>query len=508
MEPWIFGEAPLDQTVAAAAALRRVTGLLLAAEDDDPAVDRLIAALARPRPTSPSRPRPTGSPGSAPPSAATAGCTSTTAATSAPTTRCFPAYDIAVDGRRRPARSPSRSPTRARPGSSTAASSPCSSTASSSTTTARSGWPARRPRSASATAGRRRSSRRYLAAERRTEDGRIHSTVRRSWRGPTWSSPTCPPGDAGQRPRLRVAQGGQARHHPRPAPPPTAKGWAQTATGSASTAPARCCRAPCYRQGAPRAAASAPSSPTPTSAPPSTLAMRRAARAACTVTRAPELHRVRTSDALPEPFGARRPTVRAMEDAGWTCQRSRRPLHLGEHGPPKGTIHTHGGGLRATAAGLEARCIGAGRTALHPDAVLLDRGVLRRAAVDADRRRDPAHRGRAGAGTHAPAPGAGAGDALPGLARSGRQARRPPRFATADLSSLRDGSLRRAPAERRRRRGTANLFGMTESFGPWCGDAARRRSPAGQVRQLRAGPSPASRCGSSTRDRGCRASMG
>jgi len=45
MEPWVFGEAPLEQTKAAAARLRRVTGLLLAAEQDDPAVDRLLAAL-------------------------------------------------------------------------------------------------------------------------------------------------------------------------------------------------------------------------------------------------------------------------------------------------------------------------------------------------------------------------------------------------------------------------------------------------------------------------------
>jgi acyl-CoA synthetase (AMP-forming)/AMP-acid ligase II len=46
-----------------------------------------------------------------------------------------------------------------------------------------------------------------------------------------------------------------------------------------------------------------------------------------------------------------------------------------------------------------------------------------------------------------------------------------PRFATADLSALRDGSLpavlppRRRPAPGAR----ANLFGMTETFGPYCG---------------------------------------
>ncbi len=45
MEPWTFGVEPLEQTTAVAARLRRLTGLLLAAEDDDPAVDRLLAAL-------------------------------------------------------------------------------------------------------------------------------------------------------------------------------------------------------------------------------------------------------------------------------------------------------------------------------------------------------------------------------------------------------------------------------------------------------------------------------
>jgi acyl-coenzyme A thioesterase PaaI-like protein len=42
---WTFGVEPLAQTVAAADLLRRVTGLVLAMERDDPAVDRLIATL-------------------------------------------------------------------------------------------------------------------------------------------------------------------------------------------------------------------------------------------------------------------------------------------------------------------------------------------------------------------------------------------------------------------------------------------------------------------------------
>jgi acyl-CoA synthetase (AMP-forming)/AMP-acid ligase II len=47
-----------------------------------------------------------------------------------------------------------------------------------------------------------------------------------------------------------------------------------------------------------------------------------------------------------------------------------------------------------------------------------------------------------------------------------------PDFAAADLSSLGDGSLGPVlPADRRPAPGArANLFGMTESFGPYCGD--------------------------------------
>ncbi len=42
---WTFGEEPLPQTVAVADLLRRVTGLVLAAECEEPAVTRLVAAL-------------------------------------------------------------------------------------------------------------------------------------------------------------------------------------------------------------------------------------------------------------------------------------------------------------------------------------------------------------------------------------------------------------------------------------------------------------------------------
>ena len=43
--PWTFGAEPLSQTVTAAALVRRVTGLLLALEGEEPDVDRLITEL-------------------------------------------------------------------------------------------------------------------------------------------------------------------------------------------------------------------------------------------------------------------------------------------------------------------------------------------------------------------------------------------------------------------------------------------------------------------------------
>jgi hypothetical protein len=42
-----FGEKPLPQTVAAAAAIRRLTGLLLSIENEHPAVDDMLARFAR-----------------------------------------------------------------------------------------------------------------------------------------------------------------------------------------------------------------------------------------------------------------------------------------------------------------------------------------------------------------------------------------------------------------------------------------------------------------------------
>ena len=120
------------------------------------------------------------------------------------------------------------------------------------------------------------------------------------------------------------------------------------------------------------------------------------------------------------------------------------------------------------------------RPALHPDALLLGRRLRDRSAVGARRRGDARDRGAARAGAHARAPRnangsrcSGAGPTRP--TRSPRSPGSPARISTA----LRPGSLQSVlPAPARGRR--APLLGMTESFGPYCGDRLDRDLPAGK----------------------------
>jgi acyl-CoA synthetase (AMP-forming)/AMP-acid ligase II len=152
----------------------------------------------------------------------------------------------------------------------------------------------------------------------------------------------------------------------------------------------------------------------------------------------------------------------------------------GSRGAPKGVIHTHGGGVRAVTSGLDARCV-------HPDERLyipmpffwtggFSSGLMTALAAGATLLTEAT-----------PEP-----EATLSLLEKERvtlfrgwpdQAVRlaaHPRFAQADLSGLRGGSLPAVlpPSLRSVPGARANLFGMTETFGPYCGARADVDLPA------------------------------
>jgi acyl-CoA synthetase (AMP-forming)/AMP-acid ligase II len=151
----------------------------------------------------------------------------------------------------------------------------------------------------------------------------------------------------------------------------------------------------------------------------------------------------------------------------------------GSRGAPKGTIHTHGGGLRAVATGLEARCIGPGERLYIPMPFFWTGGfasgllsaLVAGATLLTEARPEPEHtldllvRERA--------------TLFRGWPDQAARLAAHPRFASADLSSLGPGSLPAAlPAAQRPAPGArANLFGMTETFGPYCGAPLDRDLP-------------------------------
>ena len=97
---WDFGVEPLPQTVTAAALLRRVTNLVLALEDEEPDVDRLVADLRRAEQALAARVPPE----AAPRVGAAAGGEGRVyldhARDIGAFNPCFPEYDLAVDGDR------------------------------------------------------------------------------------------------------------------------------------------------------------------------------------------------------------------------------------------------------------------------------------------------------------------------------------------------------------------------------------------------------------------------
>ena len=194
---------------------------------------------------------------------------------------------------------------------------------------------------------------------------------------------------------------------------------------------------------------------------------------------APSLRRVWRSDDLPEP--ATPPSlVRALETRVRPADDLAVLFTSGSRGAPKGVIHNHGGALRATAAGLAARCVGPGERLYIPmpffwtggfaggllTALVAGATLLTEAEPEPARTLDLLQRERA--------------TLFRGWPDQASRLAAHPAFAGADLSSLRDGSLGAVlPTERRPAPGArANLFGMTESFGPYCGDRLDTDLPA------------------------------
>jgi acyl-coenzyme A synthetase/AMP-(fatty) acid ligase len=151
----------------------------------------------------------------------------------------------------------------------------------------------------------------------------------------------------------------------------------------------------------------------------------------------------------------------------------------GSTGPPKGVVHSHGNALAAVRSGLAARCIDANTRLYLPMPFFwvggLGGGVLSALLAGAtlvteeiprpettlqllERERVTLFRGWP--------------DQAEALARRSAS-------VGADLSSLRPGSLEALlPQEQRAAPGArAKLFGMTESFGPYCGYRADTDMP-------------------------------
>jgi len=151
----------------------------------------------------------------------------------------------------------------------------------------------------------------------------------------------------------------------------------------------------------------------------------------------------------------------------------------GSSGPPKGVVHSHGNALAAVQSGLAARCIDADTrlylpmpffwvggfgsgvlSALLAGATLVTEEIPRPESTLRllERERVTLFRGWP--------------DQAEALARQSPS-------VGADLSTLRPGSLEPLlPLEQRAERGArAKLFGMTESFGPYCGYPADTDMP-------------------------------
>jgi acyl-CoA synthetase (AMP-forming)/AMP-acid ligase II len=151
----------------------------------------------------------------------------------------------------------------------------------------------------------------------------------------------------------------------------------------------------------------------------------------------------------------------------------------GSRGAPKGTMHTHGSALAAVASGLDARRVGHDERLYIPmpffwtgglaagllTALVAGATLITEAVPDPERTLPLLERSRV--------------TLFRGWPDQAARLAADPRFAAADLSSLRPGSLPAvlAPRQRAASGARANLFGMTETFGPYCGARLDRDMP-------------------------------
>ena len=143
----------------------------------------------------------------------------------------------------------------------------------------------------------------------------------------------------------------------------------------------------------------------------------------------------------------------------------------GSRGAPKGTIHTHDSALHAVASSLDARCIGpddrlyipmpffwtGGLAAGLLTVIVAGATLITEAIPEPERTLALLERERV--------------TLFRGWPDQAARLAAHPNFASFDLSSLGPGSLPAVlPVEQRPRPGARpNLFGMTETFGPYCG---------------------------------------
>jgi acyl-CoA synthetase (AMP-forming)/AMP-acid ligase II len=201
----------------------------------------------------------------------------------------------------------------------------------------------------------------------------------------------------------------------------------------------------------------------------------------------PALPRLRTitvweGDGPAGDAGARRELVDALDASVRPADDLAVIFTSGSRGIPKGVVHTHGGALAATEAGLAVRRLGHDDRLYIPMPFFWVGGfgtgllsvLIAGATLLTEARPEPARtlefleRRRVTLFRGWP-------DQAAALARD-------PRFATTDLSSLRPGSLDAVmPARLRAAAGQrAGLLGMTESFGPYCGYPLDQTLPPGK----------------------------